>query len=54
MQECGLLQPRENGFRVLAKARNSGHLSFLEAVFISRLSPVLRAQKEFVRSLALF
>ena len=41
-------------FRVLAKARNSGHLSFLEAVFISRLSPVLCAQKEFVRSLALF
>ena len=40
-------------FRVLAKARNSGHLGFLEAVFISRLSPVLCAQKEFVRSLAL-
>ena len=30
-------------FRVLAKARTSGHLSFLEAVFISRLSPVLCA-----------
>ena len=41
-------------FTILAKARNSGHLSFLEAVFISRLSPVLCAQKEFVRSLALF
>ena len=41
-------------FRVLAKARNSGHLSFLEAVFISRFSPVLCAQKESVCSLALF
>ena len=41
-------------FRVLAKARNSGHLCFLEAVFISRLSPVLCAQKEFVRRIALF
>ena len=41
-------------FKVLAKARNSGHLGFLEAVYISRLSPVLCSQKEFVRSLALF
>ena len=41
-------------FRVLAKAKNPGHLSFLEAVLISRLSPALCAQKEFVRSLALF
>ena len=38
-------------FKVLAKARNSGHLGFLEAVYISRLSPVLCSQKEFVRSL---
>ena len=41
-------------FRVLDKARKSCHLSFLEAVFISGLSPVLCAQKEFVRSLSLF
>ena len=41
-------------FRVLAKARNSGHLSFLEAVFISQLLPALCTQKEFVRSLALW
>ena len=41
-------------FKVLAKARNSEHLGFLEAVYISRLSPVLCSQKEFVRSLALF
>ena len=47
MQECSLFQPRV-GFRVLAKARKSGHLSFLEAVFFSRLSPVLCAQTEFV------
>ena len=33
-------------FRVLAKARNSGHLSFLEAVFISRLSPVLYVHRK--------
>ena len=30
------------------------HLGFLEAVYISRLSPVLCSQKEFVRSLVLF
>ena len=41
-------------FKVLAKARNSGHLGFFEAENISRLSPVLCSQKEFVRSLALF
>ena len=41
-------------FKVLAKARNSGHLGFLEAVYISRLSPVLCSQKEFAQSLAMF
>ena len=41
-------------FRILSRARNAGHLSFLEALFISKLSPELCAQKEFVRSLELF
>ena len=40
-------------FTILAKARNSSHLGFLEAIFIARRSPVLCSQKEFVRSLAL-
>ena len=41
-------------FTILAKARNSSHLGFLEAIFIARRSPVLCSQKEFVRCLALF
>ena len=41
-------------FNILAKARNSSHLGFLEAISIARRSPVLCSQKEFVRSLALF
>ena len=41
-------------FTILAKARNSSHLGFLEAIFIARRSPVLCSQKEFVRGLALF
>ena len=41
-------------YRFLSRARNAGHLSFLEALFISKLSSELCAQKEFVRSLELF
>ena len=41
-------------FTILAKARNSSHLGFLEAIFIARRSPVLCSQTEFFRSLALF
>ena len=54
--ECGseVCSKPVKRFRVLAKAKNSGHLSFLKVVFISRLSPVLCTQKEFLRSFALF
>ena len=41
-------------FTILAKARNSSHLGFFEAIFIARRSPVLCPQKEFARSLSLF
>ena len=41
-------------FTILARARNSWHLSILEATFINRRKPELCAQKDQVRSLFLF
>ena len=43
-----------NRFKILASARSEPHLHVLEALFISRLSPSLCCQKDFVRSLSLF
>ena len=55
MQECSLLQPCEEAQRSCqGEELGPSAIIFLKVVFISRLSPVLCAQKEFVRSLALF
>ena len=41
-------------FTILVRARNSWHLSILEAILINRRKPEVCAQKEHVRSLCLF
>ena len=44
----------EKQFKILATARNSFHLSLLEAAFIKTKRPILCRQKEFVYTLKLF